>query len=44
VPALGRERDFERLGGLWLGAALGGSFDAPLSRPAPAPPIAGATL
>ena len=33
IPVLGRQRDFERLGGLWLGASLGVSFDAPLSRP-----------
>jgi hypothetical protein len=32
IPVLGRERDFERIGGLWLGASLGVSFDAPLSR------------
>jgi hypothetical protein len=43
IPAVGRERDFERLGGLWLGASLGASFDAPLSRathPQPAAPDA----
>jgi hypothetical protein len=32
MPALGRERDSERIGGLWLGASLGASFDAPVSR------------
>jgi hypothetical protein len=35
IPALGRERDFERLGGLWLGGALGVAFDAPAQRNQP---------
>jgi hypothetical protein len=39
IPALGRERDFERLGGLWLGGSLGLSFDPP---PPPQPPVANA--
>jgi hypothetical protein len=40
IPALGREGDFERIGGLWLGASLGASFDAPLTRATHVQPMA----
>ena len=35
IPVLGREGDFERLGGLWLGGSVGVSFDAPPPRRQP---------